>query len=143
MALIPTADQLDSRKRLDDFLDAVKPIIEKGRTQISAWFSRPDSELNGWMERGRAIAEISDSMGYKLIVGQTEREIEWAREQLEKGTADDTQMRCYLKALRFLNDFILTTNRNADIASNVLAGRSGAIGRDSSTFVKNARVEGN
>lgn len=138
-----TQEQLASRKRLDDFLDAVKPLVEKSRTAISSWFGRPDEELKGWMERGRAIAEIEDSLGYKLIIGQTEREIEWAREQLEKGTANDTEMRCYLKALRFLNDFILTTRRNADISSNVLAGRAGAIGRDATTFVKNARVEGN
>jgi hypothetical protein len=47
----------------------------------------------------------------------------------------------YLKSLRFLNDFILTTRRNADIATGVLASRENAIGRDTATFVRNARVE--
>jgi len=139
----PTQEQLESRKKLADFMEATRNAMRgiAGRVK-SALYGRPDDELKGWIERGRALAEIEDSMGYKLIVGQAEREIVWAQQQLE--ICDESQvrdLRLYLRSLRFLNDFILTTRRNADIASGVLAGREGAIGRDSTQFVKNARVE--
>lgn len=140
---MPTQDQLASRKAVDEFLDAVKPLREFTSTIKSKWFGRPDDELKGWIERGRAIEEIKDSMGYRLIISQTDREVAWAQAQLEVCPEQDImELRMYLRALRFLHDFILTTTRNADNASLVLAGRSGAISRESATFVKNARVEG-
>ena len=139
---MPTQDQLDSRQKLKDFVEAVGGTIRKvGTTAKSAWFSRPDDELKGWIERGRAIEEIKDSMGYRLILTQADREIVWAQQQLE--ICDESQvrdLRLYLRALRFIHDFILTTERNADIATGVLAGREAAIGRDTTTFVKNAQV---
>lgn len=139
---MPTKEQLDSRKELAEFIQRVsRPIKEFGAHVKSQWFGRPDEELKGWIERGRAISEIADSMGYKLIISQTEKEIEWSRQQLEIGSASDSDIRGYLKGLRFLKDFILTTSRNADISSSVLAGREGAIGRESAAFVRNARVE--
>lgn len=139
---MPTLEQIESRKKLADFIEAARGQVRgvAGRVK-SALYGRPDEELKGWIERGRALSEIEDSPGYRLIVSQAHREIEWAREQLELGTDHDTEMRAYLKALRFLDDFLLTTRRSADIASGVLAGREGAIGRDSMQFVKNARVE--
>lgn len=106
----------------------------------SAWFSRPDDELKGWIERGRAISEISDSLGYRLIMDTVEREIEWAREQLEIGKLDERDLRGYLKSLRFLKEFILTVNKDADIATSVLAGRDAEIGRNSATFIRTAQV---
>ncbi len=138
-----TEEQLASRKELADFIERMgKPFRHLAGKIKSDWFGRPDEELKGWIERGRAIAEIEDSMGYKLIVGQTDREIEWAREQLEIGTERDADIRGYLRALRFVKNFILTTKRDADISSSVLAGREGAIGQEGgSAFVKNARVE--
>jgi len=140
---VPTEEQIESRKKLADFIEAARGQVRgvAGRMK-SAWFSRPDEELKGWAERGRALAEIEDSLGYRLIIAQTEKEIAWAQQQLE--ICEETQvrdLRLYLRSLRFLNDFILTTRRNADIASEVLAGREGAIGRDAAVFVKNARVE--
>lgn len=138
---MPTKAQLESRKRVDDFLDRVaKPLKGLARNIKSEWFGRPDEELKGWIERGRAISEISDSLGYRLIIAQTNKEIEWAKDQLELGKLDVTELRMYLRALRFLHDFILTTERNADIASTVLAGKSGSIARESMAFVKNAQV---
>lgn len=106
----------------------------------SAWFSRPDEELKGWIDRGRAISEIEDSLGYRLIRETTEREIEWAREQLELGKLDEKDLRGYLKGLRFFKEFILTTNKNADIATGVLAGRDREIGRNTTTFITAAQV---
>lgn len=140
---MPTEDQIKSRKELDDFLGRVaKPLKSIGRHIKSEWFGRPDSELQGWIERGRAIAEIEDSLGYRLIMEQTHKEIAWARAHLEIGDMNDMELRMYLRSLRFLEDFILTTKRNADIASSVLAGRPQAIAREADVFVKNARVEG-
>lgn len=137
-----TSEQLESRKQVKDFLDRVaKPIRKFGEKVKSEWFGRPDEELKGWMERGRALAEIQDSLGYRLIMSQTEKEILWAMAKLESCEEKEIiEFRMYLRSLRFLKDFILTTERNADISSSVLAGRESVIGKDS--FVKNARVEG-
>jgi hypothetical protein len=139
---VPTQEQLESRKKLDDFVEAASSTLRKIKGGLkSKWFSRPDDELKGWIERGRAIDEIKDSMGYQLIVTQADREIVWAQQQLEICAESDVRdLRLYLRALRFLHDFILTTERNADIASGVLSGREAAIGRDATTFVKNAQV---
>jgi hypothetical protein len=138
----PTADQLLSRKQVADF---VKAASEKMRglagSVKSKWFSRPDEELQGWIERGRAISEIEGSMGYQLIMHTLETEIDHVRQALEIGTANDVETRGILKGIRFTQSFILTTRRNADISSSVLAGRESAIGRESTTFVKNARPD--
>lgn len=137
----PTKEQLDSRKQLSDFLEKVKKPIYALAKIKSEWFSRPDEELKGWLERGRAIEEIKDSLGYRLIMSQTEKEILWAQQQLE--VCEETQvrdLRMYLRSLRFLKDFLLTTEKNADIAGSVLAGREATIGRESHAFVKNATV---
>lgn len=108
----------------------------------SQWFGRPTGELLGWVERGRALSEIKDSIGYQLIMTQMEKEIHWAQNQLENTKSEElAQFQMYLKSLRFLKDFILTTERNADISSSVLAGRPTRIGIDSHAFVKNAVVE--
>lgn len=140
----PTKEQLESRAELDSFLKRVqKPIRELARQIKSEWFGRPDDELKGWIERGRAIEEIRDSLGYKLITVQTDKEISWAQAQLE--VCEESQLielRMYLRCLRFLKDFLLTTERNAGISSSVLAGRESQIGREAHAFVKNARVEG-
>lgn len=140
---MPTEEQLESRKQLADFVERVgKPLRNLASSVKSAWYGRPDEELKGWIERGRAIAEIKDSMGYRLILNQTEKEILWAQQRLEVCPETEVRdLRMYLRSLRFFQDFILTTERNADIANGVLAGRSEAIGKDSSTFVKNARIE--
>ena len=138
---MPTAEQLESRKQLSDFLERVaEPVKNLGRKIKSEWFGRPDEELKGWVERGRAINEISDSLGYRLIITQTDKEIEWAKTQLEIGKMDVIELRMYIRALRFFHDFILTTERNADIASSVLAGREGSIARETTAFIKNAQV---
>lgn len=127
--------QLASRKRLDEFLDKVAKSTKKLAQHVkSEWFGRPDEELKRMMEYGRAIEEIKDSRGYRLIMTQTEKEIEWAREQLELGKLDASELRNYLRSLRFVKAFILTVQRNADISSKVLAGRAEEIGRE--TFVK-------
>jgi hypothetical protein len=138
---VAVKEQLDSRKRLDEFLDKVaKPARQLARRIKSEWFGRPDEELKVWMERGRAIAEIKDSLGYRLIMEQVEKEIIWAQNQLELAPRErnlkcsSVELRCYLKAMRFLQDFILTTERSADISSKVLASRAEEIGRE--TFVK-------
>lgn len=140
---MPTEEQLESRKQVGEFLRKVSAPVSRAVSAItnSAWFGRPPEELEGWVERGRAIKEIEDSMGYRLIMSQTQKEIEWAREQLELGKLDGAELRMYLRSLRFLKDFIITTERNADISSSVLAGRPTAIGEDTSTFVKNARTD--
>ena len=137
----PTLEQLESRDQVKKFLDVVgRPARAALKHIKSEWFGRPDEELKGWIDRGRAIAEISDSLGYKLILTQTNKEIEWAKNELEVGSvAVIPELRMYLRALRFFHDFILTTERNADIASSVLAGRPEAIARQTETFVKNAR----
>lgn len=139
---MPTADQLDSRKTLSDFLASVaKPIKKYGDKIKSEWFGRPDEELKGWIERGNAIEEIKDTRGYRLIIAQTEKETAWAMAQLE--VCEEKQLvefRMYLRSLRFLKDYLLTTERNADISSSVLSGREKEIGKES--FVRNARVEG-
>lgn len=138
----PTEDQIKSRNEVKEFLKGVGSTVRKiGAKAKSEWFSRPNDELKGWIERGRAISEISDSLGYRLIMETTWREIEWARLQLEIGKLDEKDLRGYLKGLRFFQDFILTTNRNADIATGILAGREAGIGKDTVTFIRNARVE--
>lgn len=138
----PTAEQLASRERVKEFLDrVVKPVSEFSAKIKSEWFGRPDDELKGWIERGRAIEEIKETLGYRLIITQTNNEIRWAQAQLEVCAEKEVpELRMYLRSLRFLHDFILTTEKNADIAGTVLAGRAGAIGKE--TFVRNARVEG-
>jgi hypothetical protein len=142
---VPTEEQLASRKQLADFIAKVgKPIRNLAKNIKSEWFGRPDEELKGWIERGQAIEEIKGSLGYRLIITQADKEIRWAQAELE--VCDEKkviELRMYLRSLRFLHDFILTTERNADIASTVLAGREKEIGRDSQVFVRNARVEGN
>jgi hypothetical protein len=119
---------------MEKFVDRMKRTTSTIR---SYWFGRPKEELEGWIERGRAIKEIEGSAGYQLIVGQTEREIQWAQDQLESCKESELmEYRSYLKALRFLKDFLLTTERNADISSSVLSGRPGAIARDTVQFVR-------
>src|SRR5258705_4076613 len=136
---MPTQEQLDSRKALSDYIKQMSDAGKKIFGGIkSEWFGRPDEELKGWIERGNAIKEIEDTRGYKLIMAQTEKEILWAMAQLE--VCEEKQLvefRMYLRSLRFLKDYILTTERNADISSSVLSGRKGEIGRES--FVRNAR----
>ena len=140
---MPTKDQLDSRQQVTDFLAKMpKRIRALGEHIKSEWFGRPDGELKGWIERGRAIEEIKDTLGYRLIMTQTEKEVRWAQQQLEICPEKEVlELRMYLRSLRFLHDFILTTEKNADVAATVLAGRESAIGKE--TFVRNARVEGN
>lgn len=137
----PTPDQLASRSQLSRFVRAMQPIVEAVRNTKNALFGRPDDELKGWIERGRWIAEIEDSMGFRLITSTLDKEIEWSRDQLEREESIET--RTYLKALRFVKSFILTTRRDSDISMKVLAARAGAIPEDSRMFVRNARVEGN
>jgi hypothetical protein len=139
-----TQEQLDSRKRLAEFVQAVgKPLRGLANKAKSAWFGRPDDELKGWIERGRAISDIQDSLGYKLIMNQVDLETAWALNQMRIcDVSKIEEFRMYLRSMEFLKDFILTTNRNADIATGVLAGRESAIGRDSDTFIKNARTDG-
>lgn len=138
----PTADQIKSRNEVKEFLKGLGSTVRKiGSKAKSEWFSRPDDELKGWIERGRAISEISDSMGYRLIMRTVENEIEWARTQLEIGTENDTEIRAWLKANRLVKNLVLSTNRNADIATGVLAGREAGIGKDTITFIRNARVD--
>jgi len=141
---MPTPEQLASRQMLQDFLEKAKPLRKLAKVIKSEWFGRPDAELKGWIERGRAIAEIKDSMGYRLILSQTDKEIQWAQGRLEICDKEQVmEFQMYLRCLRFFQDFILTTERNADIAGSVLEGRSTEIGRESEAFVRNARVEGN
>lgn len=132
----PTTEQLTSRRELSDFLARVaKPVQQLARNIKSEWFGRPDKELKDWIERGRAIEEIKDTTGYRLIMAQVGKEIAWAQQKLEVCEEKELlELRCYLKSLRFLRDFILTTERNADISSKVLAGRGKEIERHS--FVK-------
>ena len=139
----PTQDQIESREEVKTFLDRMKSVGRKiSAFTKSEWFGRPDDELKGWIERGRAIHEIEDTMGYQLITRQADIEIRWAQAQLEVcDEAAILELRSYLKALRFLKDFLLTTVKNADISTSVLAQRATSIGRDSHMFVKNARVE--
>lgn len=127
----PTEEQLKSRKALDEFVDAMRPLRELASGVRSKLFGRPEAELKEWRRRGAAIDEISGSEGYRLIVGTVDHEIEWARDQLE--TREGTEVRAYLAALRFVKNFILTTQRDADVSSKVLAGRAGEIPR--TTFV--------
>lgn len=129
------AAQEASRSELTRFLKKQSAKVQEIYKGIkSEWFGRPDEELKGWIERGRAISEIKDSIGYRLIMEQTQKEIQWAMRQLETCDEKDLmEMRCYLKCLRFLKDFILTTERNADISSRVLAGRAENLGKE--TFV--------
>jgi hypothetical protein len=142
MPNLPTADQLESRKQLADFIRAANEKIRSVSGTVSEWFGRPSDELKGWIERGRALAEIEGSMGYRLISATLEKEILHSQQALEICAENQVQdWRMYLKSLRFIQSFILTTRRDADIASGVLAGREGSIGRDSATFVKNARVD--
>jgi len=131
-------EQVKSRKQLDNFIDAVKPLLDKGREWKSKWFGRPDAELKALTQAGQAISEIADSMGYRLIWNTVEHEIEWARTQLE--LAENVEIRAYLKALRLVQNVVLATQRDADVASKVLAGRVGAIVDERVTFVKNATV---
>lgn len=136
---MPTKEQLDSRQQLKEFVDKVGGTLKKISTKAkSDWFGRPDNELKGWIDRGRAINEIQGSLGYRLIIHQTNQEILWAQQQLE--VCDEKQLqelRLYLRSLRFLHDFIITTERNADIATGVLAGRDSAIGKETTVFIKN------
>jgi hypothetical protein len=136
----PTPEQIASRATLKSFVERMRPKVRRMVGNIkSEWFGRPDEELKGWVERGRAIEEIKDSLGYRLILTQTHKEIAWAQSQLEICDPKDVvDFRCYLRSLRFLQDFILTTEKNADIAGTVLAGREEAIGRESLAFVKSA-----
>jgi hypothetical protein len=137
-----TPEQLESRKQLNEFLEKMHAGVSKIAKGIrSEWFSRPDEELQGWIERGRALAEIRDTMGYRLILAQTDKEILWAQAQLEVCEEHViVELRVYLRSLRFLKDFILTTEKNADISSSVLAGRPSVLAKDTTTFVKNAVV---
>lgn len=136
---MPTADQLASRQTLTEFIDRVgRPIRRAAKHIKSDWFGRPDAELQGYIELGSAIKEIEDTRGYRLIMGQTEREIEWAREQLEVGKLNGVELRMYLRALRFLKEFVLTVQKNADISQSVLSERPAEIGRD--LHVRNATV---
>lgn len=115
--------------------------IRHSGIKISEWFGRPTEELKGWIERGRAIEEIKAAPGYQLILGTIEAEIDWAQQQLEICKEEMvTETRLYLRALRFVKNFIITTERNADISSSVLAGRPRQIAEDS--FVRSATPQG-
>lgn len=137
-----TAEQLESRKEVNEFMERMKGHSHAALKFVkSSLFGRPDAELQGWIERGRAWAEVKDTAWYQLQMAQTEHEIRWAQAELETcNTVVVNDLRCYLKALRFVREFILTTERNADIASSILAGRPSALARDTVTFVKNAVV---
>lgn len=140
---LPTTEQLESRKKLADFIAAAgEKMRGLAGSAKSAWFGRPSDELQGWIERGRALSEIEDSIGYRLILDTIGREIDHSQKALEICPEPDVrEWRLYLKSLRFIESFILTTKRDADISSSVLAGREGVIGRESHTFIRNARVE--
>ena len=122
-----TADQQASRKQVQDFLDRVrKPVREWAAGIKSEWFGRPDKELKDWIEYGRWWNEVKDTRWYQNQLATLDKEIKYAQEELEvgKGLEDVPELRAYLKALRFVRGHILTTERNADISSRVLAGRA-------------------
>lgn len=136
----PTQEQLDSRKELETFISKMKkPFKDMAAKVKSEWFGRPDAELQAWVEKGHAIEEIKETRGYQMILEQLDKELQWSTNELDvcpKEVID--QLREYRKGLRFIRGYILTTERNAEIAGSVLAGRAGAISKE--TFVRNATV---
>jgi hypothetical protein len=132
----PTQEQLASRAEVQSFLDRVKkPVREWAKGIKSEWFGRPDDELKQWIEYGRWWDEVKDTRWYQNQLATLDREIKFAQEELEngKGLENVAELRSYLKALRFVRGHILTTERNADISSRVLQGRSEEI---KSTFIR-------
>lgn len=126
--------QSESRLALLDF---VKRVRKQGGEFLkgikSEWFGRPDAELKAWMERGSWLNEVKDTRWHINQVATIDQEISWAQEQLEIGKFPTEELRAYLKALRFVKGHIVTTDRNADMASQVLAYRAQQIGTQ--TFV--------
>lgn len=137
---MPTEDQIKSREEMAKFLTKMKSATKKiGSVVRSQWFDRPDEELQGWIERGRLLAEVKDSRWIQLQIHTIEQEINWAQQQLEVCKPDDLEeLRLYLRSLRFVKGYILTTERNADVSSSVLAGRPSAIAKGTLTFTRNA-----
>lgn len=141
---MPTDAQLESRNQVKEFLQRVaSPLRSLSSTVRSKWFDKTDEELNGWIERGRAISEIKDSLGYKYIMQALDSELNWTQAKFENcDPADMLQLQCCVRSLKFVRDYIISTERKADVSASVLAGRPNAIARDTVTFIKNARVEG-
>ncbi len=118
----PTKEQLESRQEVDDFLTRVGKRVHSlvGR---SKWFSRPDSELKAWVERGAMLEEVKDSRWHQLQLRTLEQEIFWAQTELEIGKLDSDELRAYLRALRFVRNYIADVQKNAEISNDVLQGR--------------------
>jgi hypothetical protein len=133
---MPTEEQIKSREEVDRFLARVKKPFEVfSKSLKSEWFGRPDEELKGYIEKAHLLEEIKDTRGYQLILKQLDDEITWSQKELEVCKTEVIEpLRQYLKGLRFIRGWIVTTERNADIANSVLAGREGAIGKE--TFIK-------
>jgi hypothetical protein len=134
----PTPEQVQSREEVKSFLSRVQPIIERARSTVKSMLG-DRNEMQSWIDRGRALAEIQDSKGYKLILATVENEIRWAQARVESDDCVDKELvevRAYLKSQRFIKNYILTVHRNADISSKVLAGRAEAIAEETPAFVK-------
>jgi hypothetical protein len=90
----------------------------------NAFAGRDDKVLRGMTQRVEALREIEGTRGYQLIVGQANKEIEWAKSELVyAGPFEVSQLQQYLKAWNVILNFISTTNKNGDVAAEVLADR--------------------
>jgi hypothetical protein len=90
----------------------------------SAFSGQKDEALKGWIERSNALNEIKDTRGFQLIDSQISRELEWAtRELVHASPFEVIELQAYIKALNVVKNFILTTNKSADVAAEVLQSR--------------------
>jgi hypothetical protein len=90
----------------------------------SAFSGQKDEALKGWIERRNALNEIKDTRGYQLIDSQISRELDWATKELVHASPlEVVQLQSYIKALNVVKNFILTTNKNAEVAAEVLQDR--------------------
>lgn len=106
------------------------------KESISKWFGRPVKELQGWVQRGQAIEEIKDTLGYQLITRALDNELAYARRCLEVCEQKDVQeLQLAIKAFSFVKSYILTVERSAEASLKVLEGRPEAIAKDAMSFL--------
>ena len=90
----------------------------------TAFSGQKDEVLRGMTERVSALREIENTRGYQLITATANREIEWAKNELVYASPFEViQLQAYLKAWNVVLNFISTTNKNGDVAAEVLAER--------------------
>lgn len=96
--------------------------IPKWITQILR--GQKDETLRLWQEREAARKEVEHTAWYKMVEERLSKEIEWARQVLERATPFQfSRLQAYVASLKVVLDFVTQTRRNGAPSAQLLSER--------------------